>query len=84
MLLRLEKFEKIWYNIIVKNKGDRGKLNKVKLQAIAKSIKDLEIKCQKGVDIDENEKKMAELMSALSLDELLTLAVYLEDIDLQS
>ena len=54
------------------------------MQAIADFIKDLEIKCQQGVDIEENEKKMEQLMSSLSMDELLTLAIYLEDIDLQN
>ena len=59
-------------------------MNKVKLQEIAKSIKDLEIQCQNGVDIEKNERKMTELMTSLDFGELLTLAAYLEDIDLQN
>lgn len=59
-------------------------MNKVKLQEIAKSIKDLEIQCQNGVDIEKNEEKMEQLMFSLNFEELLTLAAYMEDIDLQN
>ena len=59
-------------------------MNKEKLQEIAKSIKDLEIQCQNGVDIEKNMEKMEQLMLTLSIKELLTLAAYLEDIDLQN
>lgn len=59
-------------------------MNKVKLQEIAKSIKDLEIQCQNGIDIEKNERKMEELMLSLNFEELLILAAYMEDIDLQN
>lgn len=59
-------------------------MNIDKLQDIAEKISVLEKQCQDGVDIESNMQKMDELASSLNIDELLTLAALMEDIDLQS
>lgn len=55
-----------------------------KLQEIAKKIVELEQQCQNGVDIDLNMEKMDEIMSTLTIEEMLTLAALMEEYDLQN
>lgn len=55
-----------------------------KLQETAKKIASLEKQCQNGVNIKLNMKKMDEIMSSLSIDEMIALAALMENIDLQS
>lgn len=59
-------------------------MNTDKLQDIAGIISVLEKQCQDGVDIESNMQKMDKIISSLNMDELLTLAALMEDIDLQS
>ena len=59
-------------------------MNIEKLQETAKKIAFLEKQCQKGVDVKFNMKEMYDLMSSLDIDEMITLAALMENIDLQS
>lgn len=43
------------------------KKNKKDLKGIAKEVYRLEMECQKGIDIDDNMRKLDELTSSLSL-----------------
>lgn len=59
-------------------------MNIEKLQETAKKIAYLEKQCQNGVDVKYNMQKMYDLISSLDINEMITLAALMENIDLQS